>query len=261
MTSLERIETRLHVENSLAGGTTVGLDPGRAHFLRSVLRLKPGAQLALFNGRDGEWLARIDALGKGWCSLEVLSLRRAPGREPDLWLAFAPIKRARLDFLVEKATELGVSALRPVITRRTNVDRVNLERLRANTREAAEQCERLTLPEVVAPVKLEALLADWPEQRRLLVCCEAGQVPPLSDVLTDFQGQGTGSPPPGPWAAMCGPEGGFAESELDALSKLPFVTLAGLGPRILRADTAAVAVLACWQAWLGDWRSRPVGRG
>jgi len=264
MPALEKIETRLHVENALEAGTTVGLDPGRAHFLRSVLRLRPGALLALFNGQDGEWLARIDALGKGWCSLEVLSQRRAQGTEPDLWLVFAPIKRARLDFLVEKATELGVSALRPVMTRRTNVERVNLERLRANTREAAEQSERLTLPDVAAPVKLAALLENWPVERRLLVCCEAGPVPPLADVLADFRAdsQAASDPaaPPQPWAAMCGPEGGFAESELDALTKLPFVNLAGLGPRILRADTAAVAVLSCWQAWLGDWRSWPEGR-
>jgi 16S rRNA (uracil1498-N3)-methyltransferase len=256
-----KVETRLHVENTLEGGATVGLDPGRAHFLRSVLRLQPGAHLAVFNADDGEWLARIDALGKGWCSLTVLARRRAPGREPDLWLVFAPIKRARLDFLVEKATELGVSALRPVITRRTNVERVNLERLRANTREAAEQCERLSLPEVAEPAKFPHLLDKWPSERRLLVCCEAGPVPALAEVLAAQRGLGDPTGPPQPWAVMCGPEGGFAESELDALRKLPFVTLAGLGPRILRADTAALAALACWQAWLGDWRERPQGRG
>ncbi|HMB76567.1 MAG TPA: 16S rRNA (uracil(1498)-N(3))-methyltransferase [Kiloniellaceae bacterium] len=256
-----KVETRLHVESPLDGGTAVGLDPGRAHFLRSVLRLQPGAVVALFNARDGEWLARIDALGKGWCSLEVLSQRRVPGPEPDLWLAFAPIKRARLDFLVEKATELGVSALHPVMTRRTNVERVNLERLRANAREAAEQCERLSLPEVAEPVKLDALLATWPAERRLLLCCEAGPAPALAEVLAEFRAAGAPARPAPPWGVMCGPEGGFAESELDALRKLPFVYPASLGPRILRADTAALAALACWQAWLGDWTLRPPGRG
>ena len=173
MSSEAKIETRLHVENALESGASVGLDPGRAHFLRSVLRLGPGATVALFNAEDGEWAARIDALGKGWCSLEVIAQRRKPEPDCDLWLVFAPIKRARLDFLVEKATELGVSALQPVMTRRTSVERVNLERLRANTREAAEQCERLSLPEVFQPVKLAALLERWPAERRLLVCSES----------------------------------------------------------------------------------------
>ncbi len=251
----EKTATRLYVDQVLSEGASVGLDHGRAHFLRSVLRLQRGAYLAVFNGRDGEWLARIDGLGKGWCSLEVLDRRRAPVAEPDLWLIFAPIKRARLDFLVEKAAELGCSRLLPVITQHTDVARVNTERLAANVREAAEQCERLSLPEVCPPVSFDALLSSLPEDLNLLVCAESGAAQPLADALSARRGA------EGPWAVMCGPEGGFAESELDALRLLPFSTMINLGPRVLRADTAALMALACWQAWLGDRESRPFGRG
>ena len=252
----ERIETRLYVEAELDAGRELGLDHAQAHFLRSVLRLARGARLAVFNARDGEWLARIDGLGKGWCSLDVESRRRAPGPEPDLWLVFAPIKRARIDFIAEKAAELGCSLLQPVITRYTVVSRVNRERLAANAREAAEQCGRLSVPEVREPVDLGALIADWPKERRLLLCAETGDARPIAEVLIEARGAEveTGA---APWAVMSGPEGGFAQSELDALRELPFVTPVGLGPRLLRADTAALAALACWQAVLGDGRLRP----
>lgn len=255
----EKIATRLYLEEPLAAGREVGLDHARAHFLRSVLRLSRDARVALFNPRDGEWLARIDALGKGWCSLEVLERRRGPEPAPDLWLVFAPIKRARIDFLAEKATELGCSVLQPVETRFTAVSRVNTERLAANAREAAEQCGRLSVPEVRAPRELGALIADWPSERRLLVCAETGAARPIAEVLAEAS-RGLGDGGPGPWAVLTGPEGGLAESELDALNDLPFVTAVGLGPRLLRADTAALAALACWQALLGDGRSRPPGR-
>ena len=244
-----RVETRLHVEEPLAAGREIGLDHGRAHFLRSVLRLLRGAPVAVFNARDGEWLARIDGLGKGWCSLAVQAQRRAPAPEPDVWTVFAPIKRARIDFLAEKATELGCAVLQPVITQRTAVSRVNVERLAANAREAAEQCSRLSVPEVREPVALADLLAAWPAERRLLLCAEAGPAKPIAEALAAAES--------GPWALLTGPEGGFAQSELDALLELPFVTPVGLGPRLLRADTAALAALACWQAVLGDGRARP----
>ena len=244
--------TRLHVEDDLAEGRSVGLDHARAHFLRSVLRLGAGAPVALFNGRDGEWSARIDALGKGWASLSVETRRRAQWSGPDIWMLFAPIKRARLDFLVEKATELGASRLLPVTTRHTAVSRVNRERLVANTREAAEQCERLDVPEVAEARPLFHVLGDWPPERRLLVCAEAGPSRPIDAVL-----KAAAEGPQGPWALLTGPEGGFSQSELDALRKLPFVTPVGLGPRILRADTAALAALACWQAVLGDGQDSP----
>lgn len=255
MSSASKPATRLFVEDRLTAGRTLGLDHGQSHFLRSVLRLAPGARLAVFNGADGEWLAEIEGLGKGWCSLAVLEQRRAPAPEPDLWLAFAPIKRARIDFMAEKATELGCSVLQPVMTRFTAVSRVNEERLAANAREAAEQCERLTVPEVRETVGFGRLLDSWPGGRRLMVCAEWGEARPVAEALQDVRAQ-VGDDP-GPWAVMTGPEGGFAESELDALRKLPFVTPVGLGPRILRADTAALAAIACWQAILGDGARRP----
>ncbi len=251
----ERVETRLYVEEPLRAGATLGLDHARAHFLRSVLRLKQGARVAVFNGRDGEWAARLDALGKGWASLVVEDRRRAQEPGPDLWLVFAPIKRARLDFLVEKAVELGVARLQPVLSRHTAVSRVNQERLAANAREAAEQCERLDVPDVGAARPLFDVMGDWPGERRLLVCCERGAAEPLAAVLQAAAGK-----PRVPWAVLVGPEGGFARSELDGLLKLPFVTPVGLGPRILRADTAALCALACWQALLGDGGTRPAMR-
>ena len=244
-----RIETRLFVPDALAAGAVVGLDHGQAHHLRSVLRLAPGARLALFNGRDGAWSARLEGLGKGWASLVVEALLQPQRPEPDLWLCFAPIKRARLDFLVEKASELGVARIVPVITQHTIVSRVNAERLRANAREAAEQCERLSVPEVAEPVTLAALLESWPAPRRLFLCAEAGPARPLAEAVT--------AAPPGPAAFMTGPEGGFSPRELDALAKRPFVSPVGLGPRILRADTAALAALAAWQALAGDGKERP----
>lgn len=254
-----KIETRLYVESRIEAGTSVGLDHAASHFLRSVLRLKPGAMLAVFNGEDGEWLARIDGIGKGWCSLEVTELRRLPEAEPDLWLVFAPIKRARLDFVAEKAVELGCSLLQPVFTGYTDVSRVNSERLAANAREAAEQCERLTLPAVREVCDLDRLMADWPSERRVLLCAESGAARPIGDVLQEIRA-GHAQAGREPWAVMTGPEGGFTKGELDALTKLPFVTPVGLGPRILRADTAAVAALVCWQAVLGDWEKRPHDR-
>ena len=259
MSSPSKPATRLYVEDSLAAERALGLDHGQAHFLRSVLRLGPGARRAVFNGRDGEWLAEIEGLGKGWCSLKLLEQRREPQPEPDLWLCFAPIKRARIDFMAEKATELGCSVLQPVMTRFTAVSRVNEERLAANAREAAEQCERLTVPEVRETTTFGKLLDGWPAGRRLLVCAEWGEARPVAEALQQIRaevGEDAGAAI-GPWAVMTGPEGGFAESELDALRKLPFVTPVGLGPRILRADTAALAAIACWQAILGDGARRP----
>ncbi len=252
----ERIETRLHVDQDLATGHELGLDQRHAHYLRNVLRLGTGARLAVFNARDGEWLARIDGLTKSGCSLSIGGQRRAPVPEPDLWLVFAPIKRAPIDVLAQKATELGCSVLQPVLTRYTAVARVNGERLAANAREAAEQCGRLSVPEVRAPLDLDALIAGWPPGRRLLVCAEWGAARPIGEALDAAAREESDAP----WAIMTGPEGGFAQSELDALRDLPFVTPVGLGPRLLRADTAALAALACWQAVLGDGRSRPPGQ-
>ena len=238
--------TRLYVTADLAAGASVALDGSQAHYLRNVLRLDRGAPVALFNGHDGEWRAIIESFSKETCTVRLDRRTREQVPEPDLWLAFAPVKRARIDFLVEKATELGVSALQPVLTERTQVERVNLDRLRANVREAAEQTERLTLPEVRAPLPLARALELWPAGRRLLLCDESGASPDVASALRAEQ--------PGVWGVLTGPEGGFTQRELDALRNLPFVCAVGLGPRVLRADTAALAALAVFQALLGDWR-------
>ena len=242
--------TRLYADQPLSAGASVSLDDAQSHYLRNVLRLAPGARIALFNARDGEWWAEIDKLGKSGGIARAVEQRRKPRAEPDLWLVFAPLKRARIDYLVEKATELGVSALLPVLTERTVVERLNLDRLRAHAREAAEQTERLSLPEIREPAPLATVLARWPSERRLLACVESGGAPPIAECLAREK--------PGPWAALIGPEGGFADSELDAIGKLPFVCAVSLGPRVLRADTAAISALSLLQAFLGDWRA---GRG
>ena len=251
--------TRLFVDADLGPGATIDLAPGQAHYLRHVLRLEAGEAVQLFNGRDGEWRARLDGFGKGKCSIAVADQTRPQRSELDLWLVFAPIKRERIDWLAAKATELGVTALLPAFTRRTAVTRVNTDRLRANAVEAAEQCERLTVPDVREAATLDRILADWPPRRRLLLCAEAGTARPIADALVAEKAAlaAAGRAAPEPWAVLTGPEGGFAPDELDALVKLAFVTAVGLGPRLLRADTAAVAALACWQAVLGDGAGRP----
>jgi 16S rRNA (uracil1498-N3)-methyltransferase len=250
--------TRLFVMQPLEGTAEIELDEDAAHYLRNVLRLGSGDRVALFNGQDGEWSAEIVALAKRAARLALRERTRAQTVEPDLWLVFAPIKRQRIDILVEKATELGATALLPVFTQRTVMTRVNLERLMAHAKEAAEQTERLTVPVIRAPQSLDKMLQEWPQARRLLLCAEAGPARPMVDALADLTRDVRNRIES--WAIMTGPEGGFSPSELDALGKLPFVTPVGLGPRILRADTAAIAALACWQALVGDGRDRPPSR-
>lgn len=240
--------TRLFVEADLAAGRTLDLPRAQAHYLKTVLRLEAGDWIALFNGRDGEWRARIDGFARGTASVTVEACARDQAPESDLWLLFAPLKRARIDYLVEKATELGASALLPVTTRRTAVARLNLDRLRAHAVEAAEQSERLTVPALHSPRPLDAAIASWDGARRIMLCDESGRAPPAAAVL--------GRPRAGPWAVLVGPEGGFAEEELDALRKLPFLSAVSLGPRILRADTAALVGLAVLQALLGEAAQR-----
>jgi 16S rRNA (uracil1498-N3)-methyltransferase len=248
-------QARIHIDDALGEGAELRLDEREVHHLRDVLRLKEGDAVAVFNGSDGEWDAVIVGIGKKTAKLIVGERLREQSVGPDLWLAFAPLKRARIDALVEKATELGVSVLQPVETQHTAVERVNLDRLGTIAAEAAEQCERLSVPQVRPPVTLGKLLAEWPAERRLLLCAEAGAARPIAEALR-AHADGIAAP----WAVMIGPEGGFARSELDALVKLPFVMPVGLGPRILRADTAALAALACWQAILGDGQQRPPHR-
>jgi len=248
-------QARLFVEAALTESGIVELDADRAHYLRNVLRLAAGDAVSLFNGRDGEWRATIEMAGKRHARLIVGKQTRAQRAEPDLWLVFAPIKRARIDFVAEKATELGVSALVPVFTRYTAMTRVNVDRLQANALEAAEQTERLSVPRVHEAVTLEALLRDWPKERRLLLADESGGGSPIGLALRELDATARAAP----WAVLVGPEGGFHRDELDALHKLDFVTAVGLGPRILRADTAALSALSCWQALVGDWE-RPTPR-
>jgi 16S rRNA (uracil1498-N3)-methyltransferase len=228
----------------------VTLNPGQAHYVRDVLRAPAGAPLALFNGRDGEFLARLLAWrGKG-CAATVERLLRPHASGPDVWLLFAPVKRAPIDFLAAKAVELGAARLVPVLTRHTHVARVNVERLRANAVEAAEQCGRLDVPEIAGPLALDAMLRHWPAERWLLVLDAGSGAPPAAQVLAAARGE-----PPAPWAVLVGPEGGLAADEISLLQALPKARMAHLGPRLLRADTAALAALAVWQAWLGDWSS------
>jgi 16S rRNA (uracil1498-N3)-methyltransferase len=244
---------RLYVDAPLAAGKTLALDAARSHYLRHVLRREKGATILLFNGRDGEWQATIAEFAKSGTVLAIEQQTLAQRSGPDLWLVFAPLKRERIDLLAEKATELGCRRLQPMFTQHTTVARVNVDRLAAHALEAAEQTERLDVPEVMAPRRLGEVLDGWPAQRRLVVCAEFGAAAPIAEALA-------GLPREAPYAVMTGPEGGFASGELDHLRKLPFVTPVGLGPRVLRADTAAIAALACWQALLGDGRERPPAR-
>jgi 16S rRNA (uracil1498-N3)-methyltransferase len=231
----------------LAAGHPVVLAAAQAHRLRNVLRLGPGAAVAAFNERDGEWLCDLAESGQRGARVAVRRQLRAPEPEADLWLLFAPIKRARLDWVVEKATELGAAALLPVMTARTQPERLNRERLRALAIAAAEQCERLSVPDIAIPEPLDRVVAAWPAGRRLVLCDESGAGMPIAEALAGFPRQA-------PAALFVGPEGGFTDRELDALGKLPIVTRVGLGPRVLRAETAAVAALAVFQAIAGDWR-------
>jgi len=242
--------TRLFTAADLSAGVDVALDEAQAHYLRHVMRREQGASLLLFNGRDGEWKATLSLRGKKGALATVSDRTRSQIAEPDVWLCFAPVKRARIDLIAEKATELGVAVLQPVLTQHTAVERVNVERLRANAVEAAEQTERLSVPEVRAPVDLTRLLNEWPGGRRLLMCDETGGGPPIAELLAGLDEAARAAP----WGIVIGPEGGFAERELTALRRMKDVTAVGLGPRILRADTAALAALACWQALVGDWR-------
>jgi 16S rRNA (uracil1498-N3)-methyltransferase len=233
---------RLYVTADLGAGLGVAASEAQAHYLLHVMRAKPGQRVALFNGRDGEWLAEIGALSKRGVTLTCLTRTALQAEVPDLWLVFAPIKKTPSDYLTQKATELGAALLQPVITRRTIVARVNSERMAANAIEAAEQSGRLSVPEIRQPVNLEQLLAAWPKQRRLYFCDEGGEAEALAKAAR-----------PGPAAVLTGPEGGFDPAERDMLRALPFVTPVTLGPRILRADTAALAALAIWQSVRGDW--------
>lgn len=249
---------RLHVDQPFAPGQALALPEAQAHYLVSVMRQGEGAEIRVFNGRDGEWAARIARAGRRAVELALVGQTAPLRRPPDLWLMFAPIKKARTDFIVEKAAELGAARILPVQTDFTNAERIRQDRLQAHAVEAAEQCGGTFVPEVAELQPLARWLAGWDPARRLLWCDEA-----LAGAATVLAGEGVvgpgaetgrGAEGPGPWAILIGPEGGFSEGERRRLSALPFVRAASLGPRILRADTAAVAALTLWQAALGDWR-------
>jgi len=225
---------RLHVTAALAEGDTIAATAAQAHYLAHVMRRGPGDTLLLFNGRDGEFAARIETVRRDRATLRVEYRTRAQTHGPDLWLAFALLKRDATDLVVQKATELGVAALHPLLTERVNAHRMNADRLTAIAVEAAEQSERLTVPDLHPPRPLVALLSDWPRDRRLFAAVERSHELRLSATA-------------GARALLVGPEGGFTPAELEALRAHPFVTLVSLGPRILRADTACIAGLALLQ--------------
>ncbi|MFQ5624182.1 MAG: 16S rRNA (uracil(1498)-N(3))-methyltransferase [Paracoccaceae bacterium] len=241
-----RAKVRLYVDVPLGGGQVAGLTRGQAHYLFAVMRLGVGEFIAIFNGRDGEWTAEIAEAGKRAGTVICREAAAPQAAAPDLWLMFAPVKKARTDFIVEKATEIGVSRLLPVFTEYTDVGRVRAERLRANAVEAAEQSGATLVPEVAEPVKLGPLLDGFPADRRLMFCDERSRTQGAAAAL-----EAAG---PGPWAILVGPEGGFSQAEADRLRRFSRAVPVSLGPRVLRAETAAVAALTLWHATLGDWR-------
>ena len=239
---MDQAKIRLYVDQALAAGQPVALEDAQANYLFNVMRLVVGSRVKLFNGRDGEWLAVVEHAGKRNGVLRCTAQSAPLVSPPDLWLIFAPIKKARTDFIVEKAVEMGAARLLPVQTRFTN-ERLREDKLRAHAVEAAEQCEATFVPPLDDLIPLDKLLASWKPDRRILWADEG-----LQGRAALLQAA------PGPWAILIGPEGGFSPEERSKLNGLPYVTPISLGPRILRADTAAVAALTIWQTTLGDWR-------
>lgn len=233
---------RLYVDPPLSAGVAVGLDGGQANYLGNVLRLKEGGEVLLFDGVNGEWLARVVELGKKRMILGVAEATRPQEGVPDLTLAFAPIKKGRIEFLVEKTVELGVARLEPVITQRTIVDKLNLERMRSHIVEAAEQCGRTALATIAEPLKLAAWLKGLDAGRTLYFADETGGAPAAAAFVV------------GPATILIGPEGGFTPEEGEAIRALPNAHAISLGPRILRAETAALAAVTTYMALAGDWR-------
>ena len=241
---------RLFVEAPLSAGATLVPNDAQTHYLLNVMRAHDGDRVLLFNGRDGEWRARLSQTSRRSCTFALETQTEPQAAVPDLWFAFAPIKKTPSDYIAQKATELGAAVLQPVITHRTVARRVNLERLRANAIEAAEQSGRLTVPEMREPIPLQTLLRDWPPERQLLYCDEAGDAKPIAEALSVARS-------PAPWGVLTGPEGGFDPDERAAIRSRAFVVPVTLGPRIMRADTAGLAALAVWQSVLGDWGGNP----
>lgn len=240
--ALPKSTPRLFVDTPLSDGAHVVLPAPASHYLGSVMRLGEGDAVKLFDDRSGEWLGRIEGGTRKALGVRLVERLRVRETVPDLWLCVAPLKRGRIDWVAEKACELGVARLAPVLTARTVVDKLNLDRLRAHMVEAAEQCGRTALPEVAEPVTLAALLRDWPDGRALVFADEDGGAP-LAETLRAC---------PAPCAILIGPEGGFTDAERAAVRALPQARAVTLGPRILRADTAAAVAVGVWQAVAGD---------
>jgi 16S rRNA (uracil1498-N3)-methyltransferase len=236
---------RLYVTADLSADKLAETEPEAINYLANVLRMKEGDEILAFNGRDGEWRAALHFESKKKLFLQPLEQTRPQPAVPDLVYCFAPLKQGRLDYLIQKAVEMGAGVLQPVITQHTQVARIGIERIEANAIEAAEQCGVLAIPQTSEPVKLEKLLEGWDPKRRLIFCDEGHETHNPLPILQAL--------PRGPLGVLIGPEGGFSEQERQILRKLPFVTAIPLGQRILRADTAAVAALAVIQATIGDW--------
>lgn len=238
---------RLFLDHDLGPGQTVPLTPEQAHYLFGVMRRGAGDAILVFNGRDGEWQAEVAEARKRAGAVTIVARTRPQSDPPDLWLLFAPVKKARTDFIVEKAVELGVARIQPVMTRFTNSERIRRDRLQAHAVEAAEQCGATFVPEVAGLAPLDRVLAGWPAGRQLVFCDEA-----TAGAATDPRAVLTGAPA----AILIGPEGGFADDERARLRSLSAAVSLALGPRILRADTAAVAAISLWQSAVGDWQDR-----
>ena len=242
---------RIFTSSQLANGSSFSVDEKQGHYLGNVLRLENDAKIRIFNGKDGEWLGHIYCVKSGKKHGNTLNVVldnkiRDQVVEPDLWLCCAPIKKAYFDFIIMKATELGVAHIQPILTSRTQVRDLNRERLVSIAIEASEQSERLNIPEISAPVTLDKLIEDWPKDRLPLICAEAGKALPINEALIKNPSQHP--------TIVVGPEGGFEMGELEKLCAMPGAVALRLGPRILRADTAALAALSCWQSICGDWK-------
>ncbi|MGO9006833.1 MAG: 16S rRNA (uracil(1498)-N(3))-methyltransferase [Beijerinckiaceae bacterium] len=247
---------RLYVDAPLSRGAAIALTRAQAHYLINVLRLPAGAEILVFNGKDGEWRSALATSGRKSVSLSVLEMTRPQTAAYDLHYLFAPLKQARLDYMVQKAVEMGAGVLQPVLTRHTHIERLSVERMRANAIEAAEQCGILTLPRIAPLIRLDSLLAAWPREGLLVFCDENAHADPVATLAVAKAAIAEkGSARHLPLAVLIGPEGGFDAAEREKLLALPNVVRLSLGPRILRADTAAVAALALVQAALGDWGS------